>query len=162
MLIVIEGCDGSGKSTLAKFLSDLLGGTIVHLNSNTTNNLVTMIQIIDSSKESGNVIIMDRSMYGQFVYQTDLQREQRGWLNSEDISVLESRMLSAGVVPILCVADEETLKQRIAQRADSADDFDKLNQLEIQDKFIELMKKKSMLPWIKVSSKHIEWGKLNE
>lgn len=162
MLIVIEGCDGSGKSTLAKFLSDLLGGTIVHLNANTTNSLVTMIQIIDSSKESGNVIIMDRSMYGQFVYQTDLQREQRGWLNSEDISVLESRMLSAGVVPILCVADEETLKQRIAQRGDSADDFDKLNQLEIQDKFIELMKKKSMLPWIKVSSKHIEWGKLNE
>lgn len=162
MLIVIEGCDGSGKSTLARFLSDLLGGTIVHLNSNTTNNFQTMLQIIESAKDPRNVVIMDRSMYGQFVYQTDMQRQELSWLNSEDISVLESKMLSAGVVPILCVADEETLKQRIAQRGDSADNFDKLNQLEVQDKFIELMKKKSMLPWIRVSSKHIEWGKLNE
>lgn len=162
MLIVIEGCDGSGKSTLARFLSDLLGGTIVHLNSNTTNNFQTMLQIIESAKDPRNVVIMDRSMYGQFVYQTDMQRQELSWLNSEDISVLESKMLSAGVVPILCVADEETLKQRIAQRGDSADNFDKLNQLEVQNKFIELMKKKSMLPWIRVSSKHIEWGKLNE
>lgn len=162
MLIVIEGCDGSGKSTLARFLSDLLGGTIVHLNSNTTNNFQTMLQIIESAKDPRNVVIMDRSMYGQFVYQTDIQRQELSWLNSEDISVLESKMLSAGVVPILCVADEETLKQRIAQRGDSADNFDKLNQLEVQNKFIELMKKKSMLPWIRVSSKHIEWGKLNE
>lgn len=162
MLIVIEGCDGSGKSTLARFLSDLLGGTIVHLNSNTTNNFQTMLQIIESAKDPRNVVIMDRSMYGQFVYQTDMQRQELSWLNGEDISVLESKMLSAGVVPILCVADEETLKQRIAQRGDSADDFDKLNQLEVQNKFIELMKKKSMLPWIRVSSKHIEWGKLNE
>lgn len=162
MLIVIEGCDGSGKSTLARFLSDLLGGTIVHLNSNTTNNFQTMLQIIESAKDPRNVVIMDRSMYGQFVYQTDMQRQELSWLNGEDISVLESKMLSAGVVPILCVADEETLKQRIAQRGDSADNFDKLNQLEVQDKFIELMKKKSMLPWIRVSSKHIEWGKLNE
>lgn len=162
MLIMIEGCDGSGKSTLARFLGDLLGGTVVHLSSNTTNNLVSIAQIIDSALDPKNIIVMDRSMYGQFVYQTAEQREELGWLNECDISHLESRMLSVGVVPILCVADEDTLRQRIAQRGDSATEFDKLNQLEVQNRFIELLTKRSMLPWIKVNSNHLEWGKLNE
>lgn len=159
MLILIEGCDGSGKSTLSRFLSDLLGGTVVHLSSNTTNNYATMMHIIESSKD--NIVIMDRSMYGQFVYQTEEERTEKNWLREKDLSEIEAYMLSVGVVPILCVANEETLKHRIAQRGDSATEFDKLNQLEVQNRFIELLTKRSMLPWIKVSSNHLEWGKLN-
>ena len=160
MLIVIEGCDGSGKSTLSNFLSDLLGGTVVHLSSNTTNNYATMMHIIESSED--NIVIMDRSMYGQFVYQTEEERTEKNWLREKDLSEIEAYMLSVGVVPILCISDEETLKHRIAQRGDSATEFDKLNQLEVQNRFIELLTKRSMLPWIKVSSNHLEWGKLNE
>lgn len=160
MLIIVEGCDGSGKSTLTQFLHDLLGGTLIHMSSKTTNDKATMLGIIESAKN--DVVIMDRSVYGQFIYQTEEERAEKGWLSLNDLHELEAAMIGVKVVPILCVADEETLKQRIAQRGDSADDFDKLNQLEIQDRFIELMKKKSMLSWIKVSSKHIEWGKLNE
>lgn len=63
MRIVIEGIDGIGKTTLARQLASIHNLTLIHLTNETVNNA----EMFDTLLHGDNWV-MDRGMYGQFVY----------------------------------------------------------------------------------------------
>lgn len=114
MLIILEGCDGTGKTTLAKSLQNIIGGEIIHCHSRTPNTYEFFHSIIEASYCKN--IIADRFCYGQFVYQTEEERQQKGWLTKEELYKLEVEMLAAGAKVIHVVADPEEIEERLAYR----------------------------------------------
>lgn len=87
--IILEGVDGSGKSTLAESIQKAfpdMNYKIVHLTRHTPNNR-DYFQSLLFSKDN---IIFDRFHIGQFIYQTEEQREINGWMNINDLIELEN------------------------------------------------------------------------
>ena len=90
MLIVLEGCDGSGKSTLVDLLKSLSyepeNVEVIHATRETPNDMEWFMSIMDQAKDRN--IIMDRSFWGQFVYQEPDERK----LSWEQLHELEHRL----------------------------------------------------------------------
>ena len=114
MLIALEGVDGCGKSTLARNLSLVLGAEVLHCSKETPNNFNFFAQII--AEATSRNIIADRFMYGQFVYQTAIERAANGWLDRPDLSKL-NRMMGATKARVIHVtAPVPVIKRRLQER----------------------------------------------
>lgn len=88
MKFIIEGVDGSGKSTLAKKIIDtfpFIDFEIVHFTRETANNF----EMFKSYLDDGKNYIFDRFCYGQFVYQSEKERIDNGWMSNRDLMHLE-------------------------------------------------------------------------
>lgn len=113
MLIVLEGCDGSGKTTVANHLKNILpDAEIVHCTTETPNNWDFFTNLIELSKTRH--IIADRFCYGQFVYQTEDERN----LDMNDLLNLEILMMEAGAKVIHVAASVEELEDRLTLRGE--------------------------------------------
>lgn len=112
MLIILEGCDGSGKSTLVELLSKLSydGVEIIHATQETPNTVEWFNNILDAAKTRN--IIMDRSFWGQFVYQKPQERH----LTFEDLKELEQRLFNEGGKLIYVYAPERVINRRLKKR----------------------------------------------
>lgn len=74
--IIVEGIDGAGKSTfIEKYIKEHPDKQykVVHCTRHTPNNYLFFEDLLTSEEN----IILDRAMYGQFVYQTKEQRTER-------------------------------------------------------------------------------------
>lgn len=116
-LIVLEGCDGTGKTTLARKLAQIMDAQIIHCTAETMNNFEFFQSIIEMSRYRN--IIADRWCYGQFVYQTEKERIQRGWLTDEELAKLELSMLENNVKVIHVVAPPDEVAERLALRSET-------------------------------------------
>lgn len=112
MLIILEGCDGTGKTTLAeKFKAKIPDAEIIHCTRETPNTYEYFRDIIKDSR--GKAIILDRAMYGQFVYQEEADRP----MTKEQLRMLENYMNLLSDVTIYWVtADKKVILSRLESR----------------------------------------------
>lgn len=137
MLIVLEGCDGSGKTTIAKKLQNILpDAEIIHCTRETPNTYEFFQGLIIASKDRN--IIADRFCYGQFVYQTDTERN----LSEEMLTGLEVQMIAAKARVIHVTAPVDEIEDRLAFRGERADVGD------ICSKYINLFEKTLIKPYL--------------
>lgn len=113
MLFVIEGCDGTGKSSIAKLIQAvMLDAEIIHCTAETPNDFKFFSKLIDIGKYRN--IILDRGMYGQFVYQSPEDRK----LSHKQLRSLEMRMLSTGAKVVHVTAMQQTVEDRLNNRSE--------------------------------------------
>ena len=113
MLIVLEGCDGTGKSSIAKLIQAVMpGAEIVHCTAETPNDFKFFSKLIDIGQCRN--IILDRGMYGQFVYQSPEDRK----LSNKQLRALEMRMLSTGAKVVHVTAMKQTVEDRLNNRSE--------------------------------------------
>lgn len=112
MLIVLEGCDGVGKTTVANELAKKLegGAEIIHCTRETPNTYEYFQNLIYRGQKEN--IILDRAMYGQFVYQEHNERN----LTMEQLHKLEQYMEVTKARVFYVVADRKTILDRLAAR----------------------------------------------
>lgn len=110
MMIVLEGIDGVGKTTLANLLSKTYDAGIIHATRETPNDWAWFSELMDLAKDHN--IIMDRSFWGQFVYQDPEERK----LTWEQLHELEHRLEQEGGKLIYVTAYEEDLLARLSLR----------------------------------------------
>lgn len=142
MLIVLEGCDGTGKSTIAKFLSLVLPESqIVHCTVHTPNDFNFFSNLISIGRHQN--IILDRGMYGQFVYQKKEERK----LSNKQLTQLEMHMLQTNASVIHVTAKEDTIVQRLYDRSEVT----AIPVRTIMERFDEVFSK-SILPVVKLDT----------
>ena len=113
MLIVLEGCDGTGKSSIAKLIQAvMLDAEIIHCTAETPNDFKFFSKLIDIGQYRN--IILDRGMYGQFVYQSPEDRK----LSHKQLRSLEMRMLSTGAKVVHVTAMQQTVEDRLNNRSE--------------------------------------------
>ena len=112
MMLVLEGIDGVGKTTLANLLSKTYNAGIIHGTRETPNNWVWFNELMDLAKDHN--IIMDRSFWGQFVYQDPEERK----LTWEQLHELEHRLEQEGGKIIYVTATTEDIQSRLGARAE--------------------------------------------
>lgn len=113
MLIVLEGIDGVGKTTLANLLSKTYDAGIIHATRETPNDWAWFNELMDLAKDRN--IIMDRSFWGQFVYQDPEERK----LNWEQLHELEHRLYQEGGKIIYVTANTSDILERLKGRAET-------------------------------------------
>lgn len=115
MIVILEGCDGTGKTTLAEFLCRLIPDSIIiHCTRETPNTLEWFYDIISSAKVANKTLILDRGMYGQFVYQEKSERN----LSYEDLENLESYLKSIDARVIWVDANKKDIEARLSARSE--------------------------------------------
>ena len=112
MMIVLEGVDGAGKTTLANLLSKTYNAGIIHATRETPNDWAWFSELMDLAKTRN--IIMDRSFWGQFVYQEPEERK----LSWEQLHELEHRLNQEGGKLIYVVAEKQDILDRLGKRAE--------------------------------------------
>ena len=113
MLIVLEGCDGTGKSSIAKLIQAvMLDAEIIHCTAETPNDFKFFSKLIDIGQYRN--IILDRGLYGQFVYQSPEDRK----LSHKQLRSLEMRMLSTGAKVVHVTAMQQTVEDRLNNRSE--------------------------------------------
>ena len=113
MMIVLEGIDGVGKTTMANLLSKTYDAGIIHATRDTPNDWAWFNELMDLAKNHN--IIMDRSFWGQFVYQDPEERK----LNWEQLHELEHRLDQEGGKIIYVTATNEAIQSRLGARAET-------------------------------------------
>lgn len=113
MMIILEGVDGAGKTTLAHLLSKTYNAGIVHATRETPNDWAWFNELMDLAKDRN--IIMDRSFWGQFVYQEPEERK----LTWEQLHELEHRLDQEGGKMIYVTADPVDITARLGARAET-------------------------------------------
>lgn len=111
MLIVLEGCDGVGKTTVAEqFASEIKDAQIVHCTRETPNDFEFFMDFIERAKTEN--IILDRGMYGQFVYQEHNERK----LTPEQLLELEKQMSAIKAIVFYILASRDAIRSRLNAR----------------------------------------------
>ena len=113
MLIILEGIDGVGKTTLANLLSKTYDAGIIHATRETPNDWAWFNELMDLAKDRN--IIMDRSFWGQFVYQEPDERK----LSWEQLHELEHRLYQEGGRIIYVTANTSDILERLKGRAET-------------------------------------------
>ena len=113
MMIVLEGIDGVGKTTLANLLSKTYDAGIIHATRETPNDWAWFNELMDLAKDRN--IIMDRSFWGQFVYQDPGERK----LTWDQLHELEHRLEQEGGKLIYVTATAEDIQARLGARAET-------------------------------------------
>ena len=113
MLIILEGIDGVGKTTLANLLSKTYDAGIIHATRETPNDWAWFNELMDLAKDRN--IIMDRSFWGQFVYQEPDERK----LSWEQLHELEHRLYQEGGRIIYVTANTSDILERLNGRAET-------------------------------------------
>ena len=113
MLIVLEGIDGVGKTTLANLLSKTYDAGIIHATRETPNDWAWFNELMDLAKDRN--IIMDRSFWGQFVYQDPDERK----LSWEQLHELEHRLDQEDGKLIYVTANTSDIIERLKGRAET-------------------------------------------
>lgn len=113
MMLVLEGIDGVGKTTLANLLSKTYNAGIIHATRETPNDWAWFNELMDLAKDRN--IIMDRSFWGQFVYQDPEERK----LNWEQLHELEHRLQQEGGHLVYVTAHQEDITARLGARAET-------------------------------------------
>ena len=113
MLIVLEGIDGVGKTTLANLLSKVYNADIIHATRETPNDWAWFNELMDLAKDRN--IIMDRSFWGQFVYQEPDERK----LSWEQLHELEHRLYQEDGKLIYVTANTSDILERLRGRAET-------------------------------------------
>lgn len=136
MLIMLEGCDATGKTTIANMLQLVMpDAQVVHCTADTPNDFEFFDELIHIG-QSRNVIL-DRGMYGQFVYQDWHERN----LSMAQLTRLELRMLETGAKLLYICASKSKIEERLKLRGEETP----LAVEEILQRFDEVLKK-SILP----------------
>ena len=113
MLIVLEGCDGTGKSSIAKLIQAVIpGAEIIHCTAETPNDFKFFSKLIDIGQYRN--IILDRGMYGQFVYQSPEDRK----LSHKQLRALELNMIRTGAKVVHVTAMKQTVEDRLNSRSE--------------------------------------------
>ena len=112
MMLVLEGIDGVGKTTLANLLSQTYNAGIIHATRETPNDWAWFNELMDLATDRN--IIMDRSFWGQFVYQDPEERK----LSWEQLHELEHRLDQEGGKIIYVTATNEDILSRLGARAE--------------------------------------------
>ena len=113
MLIVLEGCDGTGKTSIAKLIQAvMLDAEIVHCTAETPNDFKFFSKLIDIGQYRN--IILDRGMYGQFVYQSPEDRK----LSHKQLRALELNMIRTGAKVVHVTAMQQTIEDRLNSRSE--------------------------------------------
>ena len=112
MMIVLEGVDGAGKTTLANILAKTYNAGIIHATRETPNNWAWFSELMDVARDRN--VIMDRSFWGQFVYQDPEERK----LSWEQLHELEHRLEQEDGKLIYVTADDEDILKRLSDRAE--------------------------------------------
>lgn len=112
MIIVLEGVDGAGKTTLANILAKTYNAGIIHATRETPNNWAWFNELMDVARDRN--VIMDRSFWGQFVYQDPEERK----LSWEQLHELEHRLEQEDGKLIYVTADDEDILKRLSDRAE--------------------------------------------
>ena len=113
MLIVLEGCDGTGKTSIAKLIQAvMLDAEIIHCTAETPNDFKFFSKLIDIGQYRN--IILDRGMYGQFVYQSPEDRK----LSNKQLRALELNMLRTGAKVVHVTAMKQTVEDRLNSRSE--------------------------------------------
>ena len=111
MLIVLEGCDGTGKSSIAKLIQSVIPDSeIIHCTAETPNDFKFFSKLIDIGQYRN--IILDRGMYGQFVYQSPEDRK----LSHKQLRALELNMIRTGAKVVHVTAMKQTVEDRLNNR----------------------------------------------
>ena len=113
MLIVLEGIDGVGKTTLANLMSKVYNADIIHATRETPNDWGWFNGVLDLARDRN--IIMDRSFWGQFVYQ-DLEERKLNW---EQLHELEHRLEQEDGKLIYVTANTSDILERLRGRAET-------------------------------------------
>ena len=113
MMLVLEGIDGVGKTTLANLLSQTYNAGIIHATRETPNDWAWFNELMDLAKDRN--IIMDRSFWGQFVYQDPVERK----LTWEQLHELEHRLDQEGGKLIYVTANTSDILERLKGRAET-------------------------------------------
>lgn len=133
--IVLEGIDGAGKTTLAnKLKKDLFNDDciIIHCTRNTPNTYRYFEEIIN--RENTN-IIMDRAMYGQFVYNTHSDRHSNNWMKIEELIDLTVMMDNLDIPTVYVSSDlQKCLENCLEDSNDSYYTMDYIKELDIKYK----------------------------
>lgn len=136
MLIMLEGCDATGKTTIANMLQLVMpDAQVVHCTADTPNDFEFFDTLIDIGQSRN--IILDRGMYGQFVYQNWNERN----LSMAQLTKLELRMLETGAKLLYICASKSKIEERLKLRGEETP----LAVEEILQRFDEVLKK-SILP----------------
>ena len=113
MLIVLEGCDGTGKSSIAKLIQAVIpDAEIIHCTAETPNDFKFFSKLIDIGQYRN--IILDRGMYGQFVYQSPEDRK----LSHKQLRALELNMIRTGAKVVHVTAMKQTVEDRLNSRSE--------------------------------------------
>lgn len=113
MLIVLEGCDGTGKTSIAKLIQAvMLDAEIIHCTAETPNDFKFFSKLIDIGQYRN--IILDRGMYGQFVYQSPEDRK----LSHKQLRALELNMIRTGAKVVHVTAMKQTVEDRLNSRSE--------------------------------------------
>ena len=113
MLIVLEGCDGTGKTSIAKLIQAvMLDAEIIHCTAETPNDFKFFSKLIDIGQYRN--IILDRGMYGQFVYQSPEDRK----LSHKQLRALELNMIRTGAKVVHVTAMQQTVEDRLNSRSE--------------------------------------------
>ena len=113
MLIVLEGCDGTGKTSIAKLIQAvMLDAEIIHCTADTPNDFKFFSKLIDIGQYRN--IILDRGMYGQFVYQSPEDRK----LSHKQLRALELNMIRTGAKVVHVTAMKQTVEDRLNSRSE--------------------------------------------
>ena len=113
MMIVLEGVDGAGKTTLANILAKTYNAGIIHATRETPNNWAWFSELMDVARDRN--VIMDRSFWGQFVYQDPEERK----LSWEQLHELEHRLEQGEGKLIYVTADDADIAKRLSDRAEN-------------------------------------------
>ena len=110
--IIVEGCDGAGKSHYISQLKELYpSAQVVHCTRSTPNTYRFFSMLLKDDKD----YIFDRFHVGQFIYQTEEERCEKGWLTSHELKKLEKLMIKVGAQLIHVVAPIQTIVYNCAR-----------------------------------------------
>lgn len=146
--IILEGVDGCGKTTLATEIQRRFpekNFKIVHLTRETPNNRAYFEKLLFGKDN----VIFDRFHIGQFVYQTEDQRRNNGWMTTEDLKSLETTInhMKAIVRIIYVDTPDETCLANCLK--DSKDSHYTIEYIQfIKNKYMEFIKNSSNNIWI--------------
>lgn len=146
--IILEGVDGSGKTTLANKIKDAFPNKnfkIVHLTRETPNNR----EYFESLLFSKDNIIFDRFHIGQFIYQTEEQRKNNGWMSDDDLRKFENLINHMKAIVKIIYVNSSTETCLINCKKDSEDSHYTHEYIEsLKNKYMEFIKRSSNDIWI--------------